>query len=261
MAYWRHIESDPIGTAHATLVTMRAHTWAQLDPATQARQMRAFLVMSLQAATLNTNEAQVLGRLSPEIYPDDTRCAMGAAVARTIMLLPPNGLRLDIQGDVATTDGLPMRQVIFPGPDVGLAPLAIIAIVAVVGAVAVLIAQQVASVVASENFNDNKTKQLMATQAATLDVIAKHADREKLAGKLTPYSDEERGVLEHLEGVQKEIIQQRQEPLPTPFQGAKELLQQAGSAALSALPLVIAAGLGLFLFSSETKRPHDETRI
>src|SRR5262245_55219899 len=85
---WTHIENDPMTIGPAALQTARLGAWDALDPSMRARQIRAFVLMTLQAATLKSEPAQ-LGVLAARSYPDDEHNAAGAAVARSLLLLAP----------------------------------------------------------------------------------------------------------------------------------------------------------------------------
>lgn len=255
--FWRHQERDPVRVAALALQTARDNTWTTLEPLMQTRLLRAFLVMSLQAATLQP-EPQTLGVLSEQSFADEERNAMGAALARTPMLLAPDRFQLRLSSDLFSLEGLPMMGGGDPGT--GLAPLAVVAIVIAASAAAAFIADRVVNLIASVNFQNRKTERLMASQTTAIEVIAKHVEREKVAGGLLPYGDEERQVLQELQGVQKEIADERQVPLPSPFDGAREFLKTAGEAAGSILPLVVAAGVGwLVLTNHDARGTREET--
>lgn len=248
---WTHIETDPALTALATLQTARLGTWDDHPPAKRARYLRAFVVMSLQAATLK-NDLGVLGTYKASDYADDEHNAAAAAVARTLLLLAPRKPIL-ISQSMVTTEGEP--AVISKDPGTGLAWMAIVAIGAVCAAGGAAIAWWGAGATAERNdaadFRDHKTKQLIATQATAIEVLTKHADREKVAGKPIPFSEEEKRLLTTLEDTQKAIVNERRQPLPAPYDGAKSFsdLLSAATGTLSALlPLVLAGG-ALYLLS------------
>lgn len=253
--FWRHQEREPVRIGALALQTARDNSWSNLEPMMQTRAMRAFLVMSLQAATLQS-EPQTLGALTPQAFPDEERNAMGAALARTIVLLAPDRFDLSLKSDLSTLEGLPMTGGGDPG--VGLAPLAIVAIVIAASAAAAFIADRVVNLIASVNFQNRKTERLMNSQSTAIEVIAKHVDREKIAGGLLPFSDEERRLLQELQGVQQEIAAEKQVPLPSPFDGAREFIKTAGEAAGSILPLVVAAGVGWLVLTSHDRAQREE---
>ncbi|MEZ4301584.1 MAG: hypothetical protein R3B70_42010 [Polyangiaceae bacterium] len=242
---WTHYESDPEIIGPAALRTAKLDAWDKLDPVLRARHLRAFTVMSLQAATLRS-EPQQLGVLSARSYIDDEHNAAGAAVARTLMLIAPRGPMLIAQ-NVTTAGGQP--PVFGSSSDTGVAPvlvaLAIVAAVAVVGAVGYVIGSHTSETADRQDFREAKTKQLLSTQATAIEVLAKHAEREKIAGKPLPFTDEEKAILRSLEETQRAITTERREPMPAPFDGAK-LFADLGAAATgfmeSLLPIVLVGG-------------------
>jgi hypothetical protein len=240
---WTHSEPEPAVTGTAALQTAKLGAWDALDATTRARHLRMLAVMSLQAATLRT-EPQKLGALSAATFADEEHNAAGAAVARTLMLIAPRGPAVVAQ-HITTKGGEPPVML---GPGETGAPwvaIAVIAAVAVVGAAAYLIGRQTAETADRSDFRDAKTRQLLSTQATAIEVLAKHAEREKLAGKVLPFTEEEKALLRSLEDTQRVIVQERREPLPSPFEGAKTLadLGQATTGFLEALlPLALVGG-------------------
>jgi hypothetical protein len=256
--FWHHIEPDPIKIGPLALQTAKLGGWAAIpDVATRTRLLRAFVIMSLQAATLRPEStAQPLGYFSANIYADDEHNAAGAAAARTLLFIAPNEI---LTASVQTTAGDPP---LFAGsPGVGLAPLAIVAIVAICAAAAAAIGIRAADVVDSTNFRNNKTQQLISTQARALEVLQKHAEREKLAGKPLPFSEEERALLGMLETTQRQISTEKHQPLPSPFSGSKAfddlgsgLLGGLGASLGAMLPFLAIGGAAYFLWQSDGPR-------
>src|SRR5262249_27030131 len=150
-------------------------------------------------------------------FADEERNAIGAAIARTpILLLPDSTVGITAIKSFVTVEGQPpVGQA--PSGETSFPPLAVVAIVALCAAAAAYIAHEISAVVASNNFNNNKTQRMLEAQAGALDVVSKHAEQEKSAGKALPYSDEERKLLEHLETVQRDVAAEKQVPLPSPF--------------------------------------------
>lgn len=248
---WTHVESDPMKIGPAALETARLGSWDSLDAVTRTRHLRAFVVMSLQAATTH-NEPQILGKLSAASFPDDDHNAAGAAVARTLLLLAPRRPML-LSQSMLTTDGAP--AILSQDPGTGLGWMAIVAIGAACAAAGAALGWFGSSSTADKSdaadFREQKTKVLVSTQAAAIDVLAKHAEREKLAGKPLPFTEEERRLLSSLEDTQRAIAAERRQPLASPFEGAKsftEILKGATGFLEALLPLAIAGG-ALYLVS------------
>src|SRR5439155_10814650 len=113
-----------------------------------------------------------------------------SAVARTLLLLLPDPtMRITVTKSFATVEGAAPVERSAP-TDVGMPALAVVAIVVAVSAAAAYIAHEVSNVIQSTSFNNTKTQRLLNAQAGALDLVSKHADREKDLGKLVPYSDE-----------------------------------------------------------------------
>lgn len=247
---WTHMEIDPAFTALATLQAARLGTWEDLPQATRARYLRAFVVMSLQAATLRS-DLRVLGTYKAADYADDEHNAAAAAVARTLLLLAPRKPVL-ISQSMFTNGGEP--AILSQDPGTGLGWMAIVAIGAACAAAGAALGWWGAGSVEkndSADFRDHKTKQLTAAQAAAIEVLTKHAEREKLAGKPLPFTEEEKRLLTTLEDTQKAIVAERRQPLPAPYDGAKsfsDVLSSATGTLSALLPLVLAGG-ALYLLS------------
>ena len=138
----------------------------------------------------------------------------------------------------------------------------IVVAVAAVGGAGYLIGRDSKETLDRQDFRENKTRQLLSTQATALEVLAKHAERERIAGKALPYTDEERALLRSLEDAQRAIVTERREPLPSPFEGAKsvaEIFKEAAGLVESLLPIALIGG-ALYLISRygpppEPRRP------
>jgi hypothetical protein len=256
------METDPTKTGPAVLETARLGTWEALDPVTRTRYLRAFVVMTLQAATMR-NEPQVLGMLSAASYADQEHNAAGAAVARTLVLLAPRGPML-ISQSMLTTDGEP--AILTPDPGTGLGWMAIVGIGVLCAAAGAALGWFGSSASAERNdradFRDHKTKQLVSTQAAAIDVLARHAERERLAGKPLPFTEEEKRLLGSLEDAQRAIVADRREPLPSPYEGAKsfaDIMKSVSGTLEALLPLALVGG-AFYLLSrfggDSTPQPH-----
>jgi hypothetical protein len=185
--------------------------------------MRALLVVSLQAATISDTQGP-LGLLSASLYGgNDERNAAGAAIARTAMVLTPP-MSVTVNYELLTADGHPPLTSPIPQiPDVSALPaLAIVAIACAASAAAAYIATIIAQEQHGIAFEQEKTKRVLSLQADGIDMFGKHIEREKQAGKLLPFEPEERSILQNLEATQREIAKERNVPLPTPFDGARD---------------------------------------
>jgi hypothetical protein len=254
MSFWRHYESEPLIVGPAALETAKAQTWEQVGPLTAARYLRALCVLSLQAATLSTEPKGYLGDLRAEQYADDERNAIGSAVARTLIFLPPVANYTPTH-DVDTYWGIPVGLP-DPGEDQGeagaLPAIAVVAIVTVCAAAAVAISENIAQVVDSTNFRNNQTQKLLAFHGKAVEIVANHSEKEKALSKVIPYSPEERSVLERLEQAQREVAKEQHIKLPGPFQGAKEFVQASSDAIVKTttgaiLPIAVVAGTFILL--------------
>jgi len=255
MPYWRHFTTGTLQTVNAALSSARSGVFGSLPAEQRAAQMRALLALSLQAATISDTQGP-LGLLKPSLYNgDDERNAAGAAIARTAMVLTPP-MSVMVNNDVLTWDGAPALLIPIPqAPDVSALPaLAIVAIACAASAAAAYIATIITETQHGIAFEQEKTKRLLNAHAAGVDTIAKHIEREKQAGKLIPFEPEERTVLHGLEETQREIVKERNVPLPTPFDGARDFgkaladstskIGQSTADAISAIaPIAIVGGL------------------
>lgn len=223
MPHWRHFTTGTIETVNAALSSARSGVFGLLSTEQRAAQMRALLALSLQAATISDTQGP-LGLLSPSLYGgDDERNAAGAAIARTAMVLTPP-VSVMVNSDVLTWDGALAQLIPIPQiPEVSALPaLAIVAMACAASAAAAYIATIITETQHGIAFEQEKTKRLLNAHAAGVDTIAKHVEREKQAGKTLPFEPEERTVLHGLEATQREIAKERNVPLPTPFDGARD---------------------------------------
>lgn len=225
MVYWKHFTTGPTQTSIAALNSARNGAFATLSAETRAAHMRALLALSLQAATFSDAPGP-LGVLSPATYGNDgTRNAAGAAIARTAMSLIPT-LSGSVSANVLTWDGTPAFFGDPPPTDTSALPaLAVVAIACAASAAAAYIATIITQAQHGIAFEEEKTKRLLNAHAASVDTIAKHIEREKLMGKLLAFEPEERTVLQSLEDTQREIAKEKNVPLQTPFDGAREFAQ------------------------------------
>lgn len=255
---WKHKETDPLNVAGAAMATAKAGAWRKLDPQSFVRQVRMFQVVSLQAAAM-TSAPVLLGMLNEKTYRgDDVRNAAGSAIARTLMLMAPPGPAM-VKQSIITVDAMPAIPDIWnPGKDdVGeLGTLAVVVIAVAAAAAAAYTAQVIGEAWHAVTFEEEQTKQMLGSQATAITVIEKHIEREKIAGQLIPWDDSEKKLLGQLQDIQTEIVHKKREPLPTPFDGAREFVNSAANAATttisSALPMAAVAAVAL-AFSSGTR--------
>lgn len=229
MPHWRHFTTGTVQTVTAAMSSARSGVFGLLSTEQRAAQMRALLALSLQAATITDTQGP-LGSLSPSIYGgDDERNAAGAAIARTAMFLVPDK-SVAVQGDILSWDGAPALLIPLPAsPDVSALPaLAVVAIACAASAAAAYVATIITEAQHGIAFEQEKTKRLLNAQAASIDTIAQHVEREKQAGKTLPFEPEERTVLHGLEQTQRDIAKERNVPLPTPFDGARDFGKALG---------------------------------
>lgn len=223
MLYWKHFTTGTIETTTAALNSARNGTFATLSTEKRAAQVRALLALSLQAATFSDAPGP-LGTLSPATYGNDgERNAAGAAIARTAMSLIPT-LSGSVSTNILTWDGTPAFFGDPPPTDTAFAlpAIAVVAIVCAAAAAAAYIATVITQAQHGIAFEQEKTKRLLNAHASSVDTIAKHIEREKQAGKLLPFEPEERTVLRGLEDTQREVAKEKNVPLPTPFDGARD---------------------------------------
>ena len=223
MVYWKHFTTGPLDTSIAALNAARNGTFATLPTQNRAAYMRALLALSLQAATFSDAPGP-LGVLSPATYGNDgERNAAGAAIARTAMSLIPT-LSGSVSTNILTWDGTPAFVGDPPPTDTALAlpALAVVAIACAASAAAAYIATVITQAQHGIAFEEEKTKRLLNAHAASVDTIAKHIEREKLMGKLLAFEPEERTVLQSLEDTQRDIAKEKNVPLQTPFDGARD---------------------------------------
>lgn len=203
-------------------------------------------------------EMQVIRSLGSDVRGDmfasRAHCFAASAIARTWQILPPPGLH--VVRTATTLDGQP--AVLGP-PDAsfgetGALPAMLLGAVLVVAVVGFAVAlcyngQAIAGVVDNYLTNDALTKRMMASQAAALQLVDNHSQREIAAGgRPIPYSPEETQILGALVDTQKAIAQRTQSPLPNPFVGAVDAAKKGLDKAASGFGGVVglaAMGLGI----------------
>ncbi len=241
---WFHRESNPAVLSLAALDTAKRGAWLELDEKTRARQFRAFVLLSLQVAPLSA-EPLPLGALGSSLYSTPDRNAAGSAIARTLVLLAPAGLRA--RSDIVTEESEKASGEI----ETGAAPLLVVFLVTACALAAAYLGSIAAEAVHAVNFEDEVTKRMLAVQARAIEVLSMHVERERIAGRELPFDDEERSLLISLEDTQRKLATLQSKPLPTPFEGASEFVR---TAAASMLPLGAILILFLFLMNTQQRR-------
>ncbi|UQA60405.1 hypothetical protein [Polyangium aurulentum] len=123
----------------------------------------------------------------------------------------------------------------------------VVAVVALCGLAAAWLAAQAAVRI---NFDDEVTVRLLAAQARAIEVLSLHLERERAAGHELPFSEEERALLMRLEDDQRQLATLQGRPLPSPFEGATELVRST-TTALIPLALILGA---FFVFGNNSQR-------
>lgn len=224
MFYWKHYTTETLETTTAALESARNGTFATLSTEKRAAQIRALLALSLQTATITATPGP-LGLLSPSLYGgDNERNAAGAAIARTSILLAPSNADVAITSSFKTWNGSPafMESPTLPDTSAVLPAIAVVAIACAAAAAAGYIATIITQTQHGIAFEQEKTKRMLNAEATGIDMMGKHVEREKLAGKLLPFDDEERRAFRNIEGIQREIAKEKNVPLPSPFDGASD---------------------------------------
>lgn len=239
---WMHHEHDYRAVLRRAIATAKQGSWRSLTKGEFVRQVRALLLASLRAAVLSPHEPEQLGYLDGRMYSSPERNAAASAIARTVVLLaPPVEMR-------AT------RDIVTDGPnqstgqiEVGLPPVAVVILGTIVALAAAFVGSSIASAIIVANFDDNVTKRLLALQARTLETMALHVERERLAGHELPFDEAEISLLRALEDQQRTLATMQGRPLPSPFRGATEFVQATTAAATSFLPIAVIGLIAFFL--------------
>jgi len=237
---WAHRDQDMDGTSYAALATAMRGDWTSLDVKTRMRQFRAFVLLSLRIATLSPNGVE-LGDLRADLYSNQERNAAGAALARTLVMLSPGGLKA--VSDVQTEEGKPPTGKGVSETGEPLSALVVV-IIALASAAAVWLGAQAAARI---NFDDEVTKRLLQSQAKALEIVTLHIERERAVGHELPFDDEERALLRNLEEQQKELATLQGRPLPNPFEGAATFTEQVSKTAGSLTTLAVVLVAAYFL--------------
>ena len=229
---WFHRESDLDGVSYAALVTAMRGDWMKLDQKSRVRQFRTLVLLSLRIAPVSYRGID-LGDLRADLYSTDERNAAGSAIARTLVLLSPSGLRAI--SDAQTEEGNP--SVATGVTDTGVVvTVVVVALAALCTLAAVYLGAHAAVRI---NFDDEITKRLLSAQAMAIQVLTLHVERERAVGHELPFSEEERSLLMRLEDDQRRLATMQGRPLPSPFEGAKEFAREAARAAASMTTLAL----------------------
>lgn len=257
-AFWRwfHAEHDPVTTGNAAVETAKNGSWMHLDLKARARQFRALIIVSLQAARLSWRPAGRLGELNPDLYSTQERNAAGSALARTFMVLTPPSIRPT--SDIHTEEAEPASTFPF---ETGVLSIPLIVVLIIAAAIA---AAYLAAAVDGIHFDNELTKRLLSAHGRAVEVIAHHVERERIAGRELPFTDLERQLLLELEDQQRMLATMQRRPLPAPFKGAAEFVrapfegagefvQQTATSLKSLLPLLLVALMAYVLLSSKSQ--------
>jgi hypothetical protein len=268
VARWEFSDSAFASTVVAAMTTARTGAWDGLDGATRTRYGRTLMVLTLQGgrlgspAPLDGKEGfPVLGGYKASDYRDKDSLDIASTVLRTPLVLLPAG-HYEIAA-MRTTDGA-APDIIGPaqGADVALAPIVIVAALALVAVASCVMAKIAGDVTDRQNARSEQTRQLLASHASALDVLAQHTKREEQAKAPIPWAPVEIGVMEALFKAQTSILTREERPLPVPFEAASNgvgsllaggggLLAGAGKGLESGLgigvPVLAAVGAYLFL--------------
>ena len=244
---WTHEDSDPKASMSLAFDAQNYGAGRSGPPLTTANRVR--LVRSLVIATLYAVEnVRVVGvvpatgkdaltTLGGEVRGDHfasrEHCYAASTIARTWMLFPDPGRYTVLTA--TTRDGAPAQLAtgLAPSPnsDAGFPPLllAAVLIVAVVAycVAACYVAQVAAEVIDRKLTQDALTTRMLSTQARAVAMVDQHSERERAAGHPLPWSPEELKVLDTLLATQKEIAGRTNSPLPNPFAGALDKVEDA----------------------------------
>jgi hypothetical protein len=226
---WTHFDQNLAASFDAGLAQMAAADWSASDVVSvknlQAVQAtRALLIASLIGTATYTTLAD--GRTSVDASADLTSGSGERYDAARALLAPCKVYAL--------AAGLPPivdQDFVTQAPeDTGLWPVAVvIACVVVGGAVVGWISHETASVIKYFKTENTQKDALARTDAAALDVIAKHTQEEQKQGKGIPFTEAERTALSMLEQRSNEMA---------------SAIQKKSDPAASALPWYVWAGAG-----------------
>ena len=258
---WSHTDSDTTASVPAMFQVAKTGAWASIDRPTRVRYLRLLVALSLQAGLMRSApprpkgpEGRIeYGAYDPKLYPDVSSLEIASTVLRTLqMIVQPGHYSAH---NVRTEDG---EEPILKGPAQDIEVGAVHLVIWVVGiaacAVASVLIAQVAGEVADRHLTHREdTRKLVSAQASAVEIVMKHVQREDEQRTQIPYDEAELMVLESLLKIQRKIVDKRQAPLPTPFAGAAQSLDNAVSKAATgiemAIPIAVAGGILFLLWS------------
>jgi hypothetical protein len=265
---WAHHETKPEVTDFALMP--RAFEAAN-TPVERNRVLRALTVASAyvvddlttkrpKPATSGEGQLhpyEVGGELDRTAFPTPGHRFAASTLARTWMLFPDRARHITVFS-CTTQDGEPavLQQPSLTDTDTGFPPLLLAGIVVVGIAAAtiatVYIAQMALDVIDRKLTRDADTQRMVAAQQQAVKMADDHAQRERSAGKVIPWTDKEIQVFEGLLAAQKSIAEKRQEPFArySPFDGAINAFERVAVKTVeTVLPYVLLAGGAYFVLS------------
>jgi hypothetical protein len=269
---WAHHESKP---EVAEFALMPGAFAAVKTPEERNRVLRALAVASAYVVDdLTTKHAkpaasgegqlypyEVGGNLDRTAFPTRGHCFAASTIARTWMLFPDRARHITVFS-CTTKDGEPavLQQPSLADTDTGLGPLLlagiIVAGIAAATVATVYVAQMALDVVDRKLTRDADTQRMLAAQQQAVKMADDHAQRERVAGTVIPWTDKEIQVFEGLLAAQKNIADKRQEPFArySPFDGAINAFERVAVKTVeTVLPFVLLAGGAYFLLSRSSR--------
>jgi hypothetical protein len=204
---------------------------------------------------------EVGGGLDRAAFPSRGHCFAASTIARTWMLFPDRARHITVYS-CTTKDGEPavLQQPSVADTDTGFPPLLLAGIVVAGIAAAtiatVYVAQMALDVIDRKLTRDADTQRMVAAQQQAVKMADEHAQRERAANKVIPWTDKEIQVFESLLATQRSLAEKRQEPFGrySPFDGAINAFERvAVKTAETALPLVLLAGGAWFVLSRASR--------
>ncbi|MCC6556024.1 MAG: hypothetical protein IT372_23935 [Polyangiaceae bacterium] len=258
---WSHTDTDPGAVVQDMFRVAKSGAWATINQPTRTRYVRMLVALSLQAGLMKAAPPRPEGpegkiqydAYRPDMYSDRASLEIGSTILRTLLMIVQPG-HYPVQS-LRTEDG---SEPVLHGPigvfEAGAVPLVIWVVgLAACTVASVLIAKVAGDVIDRDLTRREDTKKLVAAQAAAVQVVLDHVQREDRTGSRIPYDETEIMLLESLLKTQRKLAEQRQAPLPTPFAGAAQSLDNAigkvGSGLGAILPIAVAGGI-LFLIWS-----------
>lgn len=265
---WAHQETKP---AVADYALMPRAFEAVTTPEERNRVLRALAVASAYvtddltttgAKAAATGEGQLFryevgGDLDRATFPTPAHRFAASTLARTWMLFPDRARHITVFS-CTTTDGgaAVLQQPSLADADTGLPPLLlagiIVAGIAAATVATIHVAQMALDVVDRKLTREAETQRMVAAQQQAVKMADEHAQRERAAGKVLAWTDQEIQVFEGLLAAQRGIAEKRQEPFGrySPFDGATSAFERVTvKTAASVLPLVLLAGGAYFVLS------------